>query len=113
VPRPQLGKCYRQKATPLGKVIQPARRPAEIAAGKNETVILVIYGCFWLFFQPIFSLRYSASVPCSTKCRNTAFSVILDKNPAFPPVPAGRIASAFAKDDSSDRLFGIPHKGAN
>jgi hypothetical protein len=30
----------------------------EFPRQKNETVILVIFGCLWLFFTPIFAVTY-------------------------------------------------------
>jgi hypothetical protein len=34
------------------------------AVPKNETVILVIYGYFWLFFIPIFIVTYCFTIVC-------------------------------------------------
>ena len=45
---------------------QVRRLDAPAHLQKNETVILVVYGCFWLFFNQIFTVTHCIRVICVT-----------------------------------------------
>ena len=94
---PPMGFAQREGGTPAKVASRCGGRATHLDVPKNETVILVIYGCFWLFFTQIFVTTHWITSICVNICKNHQSEPLLDQSTLWslpslvksPPARAG------------------------